>query len=200
MKPNKHCLFVLVALFSFMALSVGSAFAQEGHAACPYPFTKTLQASGTFVNVPDMPTGWSSHPHQGIGGTAVNTWSGYTFDLRKQLPGQCCQLTSAKLTVTFKALQPGPCGPPPFAATSANDEWSIKGVQAAAHIFCPAPGTGGPVTKQVTVTNQQVLNSGFLSLFAEDDTEIVSATLVLTGCCVNMAAGQFTNLNSSRSN
>ena len=208
MKLNKHRPFVLVALFSIIALSVSTGFAQEGRVACPFPFTKTLQGSGTFVNIQDMLPAWSGHPHQGIGGTAINTWSGYSFDFRKVLPGPCCQVTSAKLTVVFKALQGGACG----SSTSANDGWGIvhaggQGVTAgvappAGTIFpCPVT-TGQTVTKVVTVTNQQVLNSGFLSIFAQDDTEIVSASLVITGCCVNMPGvpSAVTNLNSSRSN
>ena len=205
MKLNKHRLLVLVALFSLIALSVSTGFAQEGRVACPFPFTRTLQASGTFVNVPDMPAAWNSHPHQGIGGTAINTWSGYSFDFRKSLPGACCQVTSAQLTVTFKALQGGRCK----SSTSANDAWQIMhagssvtaGVVPSTGGIYPCPvTTGQTVTKVVTVTNQQVLNSGVLSIYAEDDTEIVSASLVITGCCVNMTGAAVTNLNSSRSN
>lgn len=201
MTLNKHRLFVLVALVPIVALSVGTTFAQDKGGvrhACPYPFTKTLQASGASVNAADMPAGWNSHLHQGIGGTALNAWSGYSFDVKKQLPGQpCCQVTSATLTVTFKALQGGPCG----SSTSANDAWSIMSnghavaagvAPPAGAIYCPSSNpiaTGYTTTKTVTF-DQAVLNNilsgGFLSIYAEDDTEIVSASLVISGCCVNM--------------
>lgn len=192
--------FVQAALFSLLALSVNTAYAQTtgtdpthpGNTPCPHPFTITLPpASGNFVNLPDMPATWNSHAHQGIGGTAQNTFSGFSFDFRK-LPGPCCQVTSARLTVTFKALQGGPCK----SATSANDLWAITHagsgvatgiVPAASGLIFPCPtATGQTVTKVVTVTNPFVLSSGFLSIFTEDDTEIVSATLVITGCCVNL--------------
>lgn len=214
MKLNKLRQFAQVALFSLMACSVGTSFAQvspggaglgtmspiagpDGTVPCPHPFTRTLTASGNFVHVPDMPAGWNGHAHQGIGGAAVNTWSGYSFDLGKPpLPDKCCEITSAKLTVTFKALQAGQIGP--SSATSGNDLWNIvSGGNTVTAGVNPLPtpyifGTAGSValgqqiTKTVTVTNYAVLHSGYLSIFVEDDTDIVSATLVLSGCCVNI--------------
>jgi hypothetical protein len=124
MKLNKRRQFAQVALFSLMACSVGTSFSQVspggaglgtmspiagpgGTVPCPHPFTlQQMTASGNFVNVPDMPPSWNTHAHQGIGGAAVNTWSGYSFDFRRlKLDGPCCEVTSAQLTVTFKALQ-----------------------------------------------------------------------------------------------
>jgi len=196
-----------VALLSLMACGVGNSYAQVGASAaqpgamgpgtgtapapgavpCPFPFSlPPLVASGNFVNVPDMPNGWNTHAHQGIGGTAVNTWSAYSFTLPKRDPKVCCRITSAHLTVVFKALQGGATG----SSTSGNDRWAImsRGTSIAPSepIFDgSAVTTGQTVTKTVTITNAAALGSGFLSVFAEDDTEIVSATLVLSGCCLD---------------
>jgi hypothetical protein len=188
-----------------MAMSVGIGFAQEDRAMpgiagkeCPRPFithTKQIQPLPSF-NPQDMPT-WGTHANQGVGGTKVNTWSGVSFDWRKQID-QCCLVTNARLTVTFKALQVSSCGPP-TPSTSANDQWSIvsgaavtSGVNwvsgphpAPGSFWCPGLPGVTTATAVVDVTNPSVLNSGHFSVFVEDDTEIVSASLVITECCTH---------------
>ena len=163
----------------------------NGHVPCPKPYTLHVPATPGPVDTSALPPG---HNYQGIGGNQINTWSGYTFKLPK--PHHCCQAMSARLTVTFKALQGGAHGSP----TSANDYWGVTKTgggpvpgNTAALIYYPplllsqAVTTGYQVTKTFTVTDFSTLNSGGgLGVYAQDDTAIVSATLDITGCCLNI--------------
>lgn len=123
--------------------------------------------------------------------TSINQHFAYTF----RFPGwpgangkECCRcVEGATLTVTFKALQGGP----PQSATSANDVISI--------LSSLAPGPSHVVTSQIlwpggvktgqteTLTFKipcKYLANGHLSIFAEDDTAVVSAELSLLRCCL----------------
>jgi hypothetical protein len=166
----------------------GGAPIQGGQVPCPRPYTLHLTATPGQVDVSALLPG---HAYQGVGGTQVNTWSGYTFKFPK--PQHCCQAMSARLTVTFKALQGGPHG----SASSANDTWgvTIGGAVVAgssAQIYYPSlPAsqsvpTGYQVNKTFTVTDFHALVPGSLGFYAQDDTGIVSATLDITGCCLTI--------------
>ena len=120
----------------------------------------------------------------GFNETQPNKHFAYTFQF-KPGKGECCQFNEGKLTVTYKALQGGG----PNSASSANDDaclvhnGAVVGTGGCPRIWPGGVQTGAtkPVTYSVPAS---VIASGHVSLYAEDDTAVVSAVLEFTGCCV----------------
>jgi hypothetical protein len=118
------------------------------------------------------------------GQTVINKAFRDTFHFK--ITSKCCQWNSGTLTVTYKALQSGPKG----SSTSADDSRSVN------YLGASVPGTGGyvyttfPVTAGTTVTTSytipaDIVASGRVSFSLQDDSAVVSATLVVTGCCLD---------------
>ncbi len=168
-------------------LSAGLVMGQEVQrpgppAPCPHPVTITINA-GSAAPAPDLtqfPAG-SNVAGSVWNQTAINKHFGHTFHF--PAPGrECCIMTSATLRVTIKALQGGRKGSP----TSANDSISI--LSGGVSVLQQSPWLNGVATGATTTLSfnipASVLATGQFSLYAEDDTAVVSATLVLTGCCL----------------
>jgi len=181
-----------IAIISiFTLLSAGLLFAQERVAIpnvpCPHPITRTLTAP------PPSPPTLNPTDFSGALGTAVqgSTWNqtnpdhgfGHSFKLPEA--GKCCVWTRATLIVKVKALVPGPAGSP-----SSSNDW-VQLVKNGASV----PGTGqqpfiagATLGQTATVTiavPQNILNSGVVSFYVQDDSAVTGAELRLEGCCIN---------------
>ena len=91
-------------------------------------------------------------------------------------------MTSGTLTITIKALQGGGFN----TASSGNDGINIisGGVSVAGLTPWPSGATTGQ-TKTVTLNiPPNVLATGLVSLYVQDDTAVLSADLNLKGCCL----------------
>jgi len=186
------------AAFAIALFAAGALVAQTGARTdyqlvvpCPHPvtITRTAPSSPPTPPTPDPAT------FTGVLGTAVagSVWNqtaadkgfGHTFYFPK--PGkECCLMTRATLTVTIKALQTGP----PKSASSANDWVQLVSNGASVPGFAQQPFIGGVTvvgqTATATFTNipQNLLNTGMLSFYVQDDSAVVSAQLKLEGCCL----------------
>src|SRR5436853_283917 len=97
------------------------AIALPGPAACPAPFSVTLNANAPYVLPSDIPHGVNYQT--GLNYTGADKAYLHTFVWKHEQ--RCCQITSAVLTVKMKALLPGQVG----GSDASNDDISI--VQAA---------------------------------------------------------------------
>lgn len=185
-KLSRSAIAVLGAL-SLMALG------PLGTMPCPHPFTSVQARGGHMATTPssqDFPK--DKLTSKTYNGTQINQNFGDTFSLKQT--GKCCEYNAGTLTVTYRALQGGCKG----SSTSANDAGGLiyhgAGV-AGSSGFIPwhwhnSPGcaqyvsTGDVVTVVYTVP-ANIVASGRVSFSEEDDTAVVSATLRVTGCCVN---------------
>ncbi len=159
--------------------------------ACPAPFKTRVSASDYSVLQSEMPEQWK--PGNGLNGTKRDTFYAHTFYWKTQGGCcSCCQMTSATLNVTFRALSSGRS---PSSSDAGNDGFYVvttNGANVAAGVNGTGPvwsnhpfSAGNTVTKTVVITNPDILNSGHLSILVQDDTAITSASLSIVGCCVN---------------
>jgi hypothetical protein len=187
MKYNlrKLALVSVAALFLATAFATAGTLGQTGNTTpCPTPRHVTLTASTPSANMADFPANCSAGYEQNLGGTTPNRCYIHTFNL--PVSGElCCQCVESKknfLTITYKALQPGP----PNSPTSANDTWGIVGGPSGP-LYVPPVGGGPPWqrTKTIPVTCAMLKNNPLrLSFAVQDDTSVTSATLDVDLCCV----------------
>lgn len=152
---------------------------------CPKPFTINMTATVASPYMPDFST---TYPPNGVfNGTQANKRFGHTFKL--QSPGTCCECKEGqnRLTVVYKALQSGQ------SLTSSNAGNDTSGIitngvgvpGSSVHIWGP---TGIVAVGQIkTITYNvpcSVVSTGRVSFQAQDDTAVLSAKLVIRGCCV----------------
>jgi hypothetical protein len=163
---------------------------------CPFP--RTLTVPGGKVASPvasDFPvvirpliagSVWNQ--------TAINKAFGHTFRF-PVMPRQCCLWNQATLTVNVKALQESPKG----GANASND--SVNVYSGGVAIGQQLPWTNGAHkndTKTLTFQiNAPSLTTGMISIYVQDDTAVVSADLVLTGCCLARYDGPATSGHGS---
>lgn len=177
----------IVTSFAIAALLVaGSVLAQVDRIApgplvpCPYPISQIIKgnAAPPASDPADLP------PNTNVAGsawnqTAINQHFAHTFRFPTK---DCCAYTKGTLIVTVKALQGGPKGSP----TSVND--SVNVYSAGTNVGQQQPWISGVTTGATTTLTfnipQNVLNSGHLTLYVQDDTAVVSADLRLEGCCI----------------
>lgn len=175
----------------FTMLSAGLLFAQERVAiptvACPHPITQTLTAG------PPSPPAPNATDFSGTIGTAVagSTWNqtnydhGFGHSFKLPQPGKCCAWTKGTLIVKVKALVAGATG----SSSSANDWVQLEQNGAYVQGTGQQPFSGGAttgLTATVTiVVPQNILSSGVVSFYVQDDTAVLGAELRLEGCCIN---------------
>jgi hypothetical protein len=181
-----------MSLLSTLSFGSGPAGAQAGEVErgrpsvpCPNPVVVTITRGGTTaatpsaVDFPSVPlTGYAYNQ------TAVNHFFRDTIAFKKP-ESKCCQFNPGKLTVTYKALMGGPAK----SATSANDTAGLvfhgASVPGGGYIFGNlGTGTGQTVTIPYTVP-ASIVASGQVSFSAQDDSAVVSATLEISGCCLD---------------
>lgn len=194
---------LLVASF---ALSAASARSQELKALanyglpivkgdCPNPIALTLTAKNpTSFDPADFPAGGAPHM-SGLGDPSHDKNFWYTFQWKRA--ERCCQITRAMLTVVLKANLPGQSKTSPDAG---NDTIAIVYNKASVapyseNVYSHWPfSVGQTVTKQWVSLNATELSninaSGRLSFAVQDDSQVVSATLQLWGCCLTTTQRQ----------
>ena len=154
---------------------------------CPHPYSQTLTGGPTGASAPVA----AEFPANLQGSITGSVWSqtqadkhfAHTFRLAGS--GECCIATSGTLRVTLKALVGGGVG----SSTAVND---------AVHVFSggtvvqglsqqPWLSTGVANGATTTVTIQipaNVLATGLVSFYVQDDASVTNATLTVSGCCL----------------
>jgi len=188
------------ATFLLILLAGGSLLAQEARARpqagrpyvpalvipCPFP-TKLTIPGGTTPPAPvlaQFPAAW--HPN-----IAGSTWNqtvadkhfAHTFTFPAQ-PRVCCLMTKGVLTVTIKALQSAGAG----GAASANDAVHVTSggtVVASQQPWLTTGVTAGTVATVTFPIPANVLSTGMVSFYVQDDVAVVSASLTVEGCCLS---------------
>jgi hypothetical protein len=153
--------------------------------ACPRPMTLILNGANAAPQPLNTDLGGTLYP-----GTVGSQWNqtatdkqfGHTF--RFPAPGrECCVMTSGVLTVRVKALQGGG----PKSSTSANDSVNLVSNGVVIQQQQPWNNSGVATGAVATLTFNvpaNVLATGNVSLYVQDDTGVLSADLALRGCCV----------------
>jgi hypothetical protein len=184
---NKPLSMIAAAIVMLSAITVGAgpakAQAPEAARMLPGPSVPCPNPVHSVITRPTSPG--SQQPATILGTynqTAVNQSFKDTFTF-KPPQGQCCQFTSGTLRVTYKALQSGPAN----SSTSANDDAGLM-PGPYPRIFSGAV-TAGTIKTVVYPLTPAHLASGSVTLYVEDDTAVVSATLEIVGCCLTPHAG-----------
>jgi len=178
----------VVSLVFIGLLAAGSIAAQQERIAesrpvlCPSPINVVLKgtASAPAPDPVDLPASFAVTGSQ-WNQTAINKHFGHTFRFASY-GKECCVITSGTLTVTVKALEGGPRG----SSTSAND--SVNVISHGTTVSQQSPwlnGVSTGATQTLTFSiPANVLATGQVSFYVQDDTAVVSADLRLEGCCI----------------
>jgi len=190
-------------LVAILALSAASAKPQDRKAVpineipivrgdCPRPITLTITATNpTNFVAADFSSGQVAAPHMtGLGDPSANKNFLYTFQWKRE--ERCCQITKAILTVKMKSNQPGQVG----GSDASNDGIVIMHLgnvvapyNEAVYSNVTKPFNVGTPADKLWTLNAAALNDintiGTLSFAVQDDTQVVSATLQLWGCCLS---------------
>jgi hypothetical protein len=157
-------------------------------AACPAPFSVTLDARTPYVLTSDI--GSITNYQTSLNYTKPDKAYLHTFVWKHE--HRCCQVTSATMTVVMKAILPGAAINSPDAG---NDDISIihAGVTVPPFSDRIYNGITRPFPAGQTATKTWTLNpaalallntNGDLTAYVQDDTSVTSATLQLSGCCL----------------
>ncbi len=153
---------------------------------CPNPFSVSLNAPNppnrNAADFAGIPGPWAT----GLNDPRANVHFGDTFDLSRYVsnPRICCALTSATLTMTLKCHGDIP----------QNDSWNIirngHGVPGVGgYIWPQTPGwscNGQTTTVTWTASAADLARMNAderLSIYVQDDTSVLSASLKVSGCC-----------------
>ena len=157
--------------------------------ACPQPVSISLSKNSGPATpyVPDMPTVLQTGGLNGgitastFNHTQIDKWFGHTFYF-KPAESKCCAMQAGRLTVTYRALASG---------LNVNDGSapSVNGAPYAnylpGHIWPQGnPVAAGQMTTKSYVIPPNIMATGRVSFYAQDDTAVVSATLTGSGCCL----------------
>ena len=150
---------------------------------CPKSLALTLTATTPNVVNADFNAAQLSAPRAWLNDPAVDKSFLYTFQLPRTQG--CCEITGAVLTVKLKANQAG--------SLTGNDGIAIMHLGSVVApfsqpIYTSPPPNGLSVTKTWTLTGAALSNLNAnhrLSIYVQDDTRVESATLQISGCCVN---------------
>lgn len=158
-----------------------------GHKPCPQTITLTAAApSAASPHSPDFPpTPSAQWIESNFGGTQINRLFRHTFKLGKFCEKKCCELYKGKLEITVKALSNGQNNQSPDAGNDSISIWKNGSVQHWQYIW---PNSGVAAGTQQTIVLPIMaswLDGCRLSFQVQDDTAVLSAKLVLAGCCVN---------------
>jgi hypothetical protein len=186
----KNALTSIVLLVVLM--TAGFAAAQETRAAvspadskilCPFPFVQHI-AGGTGASA-IVPSEFPANIRPVIVGSVWNQTQadknfGHTFRFEPKMR-DCCVLTGGILSIKLKALVSGP-----GVASSVNDGMHVYvgGVSKAARTpWTSSVHAGDTQTMTIPLTAGD-LSSGLVSIYFEDDRDVVSADLELDWCCL----------------
>lgn len=169
--------------------AVATDLAAAAKAACPAPLSLTLNAS----NPPNVFTGDFSAGQLtnqvGLNDPHPDKHFLYTFQWKP--PHKCCQITKAVLTVRLKAILGGSAKD---SSDAGNDGIDVMHNGAVVQPYAEAVYSSFPFSAGQTVTKTwnlmgaalaNINANNRLSFYVQDDTMVQSATLQLTGCCLN---------------
>jgi len=197
MKTLARATIAMFAALSVMVLAPDPTSAQGDRVPCPSPLAPvSITRGGTTTATPSAA---DFAPGTQLTGMTYNQTSNNrpfrdTIVFRKPSTKLCCQLNTlprngfyGTLTVTYKALDPGP----PGSSTSFNDSGGLV------YLGASVPGQSGFIFPQSSsVANNQlsvhtyylsaaIVQSGKVSFSVQDDSAVVSAKLeVPGGCCL----------------
>lgn len=174
-------------------LAATSVFAQEPSRAypvqpppCPHPYSQTLTGGPTGAGTPVL-ADFPPVVHPSLAGavwnqTATDKHFAHTFRF-PTLDRNCCLITKGTLTVTIKALNSGQKG-----SSAANND-AVNVYSNGALIGQQQPWLNTGVTAGTTATVSfpipaTALATGMVSFVVQDDSAVVSAQLVIEGCCL----------------
>lgn len=153
----------------------------------PCPKTIVLQAPPPPTTTPYGPDFPSTPGPQWIepnfNGTTPNRHVRHTFQWQgcKEC---CCEVQKAKLVVTVKALQNGQSHQSPDAGNDSISLWKNGSVLYWQYLW-PNTGVSAGTTTTLTIPIAPSWLNGYrLSFLVQDDTAVLNAKLVVTGCCV----------------
>jgi hypothetical protein len=156
---------------------------------CPKPISLTLTATTPNVVNSDFSAGQLGAPRAWLNDPLINKSFLYTFQYAKD--EKCCEVTSAVLTVRMKANQNGHSK---TSSDAGNDGIAIM-YNAAVVLPFSQPvysswsfNAGQTATKTWSLTGAALANLNAthrLSIYVQDDTMVQSATLQISGCCLN---------------
>jgi hypothetical protein len=158
---------------------------------CPAPFNVTIDAAVPHIVAGEFNAAQLANHQEALNYTKANKGYAHTFEWKPNAP--CCQVTNAVLTVHMKSIEGG------TSATSidaGNDLIAIVGSGGTTIMPYHEPvygpkfpfpaGTLATKTWNLTGAALAKLNtSHMLSFYVQDDTTVLSATLALSGCCLN---------------
>lgn len=159
--------------------------------ACPRPVVVTLNATTPNVVNSDFSALQLSAPRAWLNDPAINKNFLYTFQWKRE--ERCCEITKAILTVRMKANQSGQSK---TSADAGNDGISVMYLGSTVPPFSQSiyglwPFAAGQITvKTWTLTGTTLNNLNLtrrLSIYVQDDTSVLTATLQLSGCCLASA-------------
>lgn len=157
--------------------------------ACPRPITLTLNATPPNVFTGDFGAVALAAPRAGLNDAVANKFFLYTFQWKSE--GKCCQITSAVLTVKMKANILG-TAPPPTSSDAFNDTIAVVQMGTSERVYGSTSFPAGTLATKTWNLTGAVLNNinanNRLSFAVQDDTNVLSATLQLWGCCLTSGA------------
>ncbi|HEX8407979.1 MAG TPA: hypothetical protein VF883_03885 [Thermoanaerobaculia bacterium] len=186
-------------VLSFVLVLSHSALAQEAlqrrpmpdairpNTPCPHPYSQTLSGGPSGASSPVA----AEFPANIQASIAGSVWSQTQADkhfahtFRVSGNGECCIATSGTLRVTLKALAGGGVGSP----TSVNDAVHVFSggtvVQGLSQQPWLSSGVGTGATTTVTIQiPPNVLATGLVTFYVQDDASVTNATLTVSGCCL----------------
>jgi hypothetical protein len=156
---------------------------------CPKPVALTLTATTPYVFNGDFSAGQLAAPRAWLNDPLPNKSFLYTFQWRTE--EKCCEVTKAILTVKLQANQPGQSK---TSSDAGNDGIAIMHLGSTVPPFSQPVysswsfNTGQTVTKTWNLTGaalNNLNNNHRVSIFEQDDSRVISATLQIWGCCLS---------------
>lgn len=160
----------------------------HGDAKKPCPKTIVLKApppNTTTPYAPDFPsTPGAPWIEPNFNGTTPNRHVRHTFQWGGCKQNKCCEVYKAKLVVTVKALMNGQSHESRDAGNDSISIWKNGSVQHWQYLYNPTPVSAGTVKTLTIPVQPSWLDGCRLSFQVQDDSAVLDAKLVVTGCCV----------------
>lgn len=179
---------LLVALFCATPTIAQIRPAPPRPIPCPKPMNDNIQLTTPAPDQRDFAAATWAAPRAGLNSTLNNHQFLHTFRWDSR---SCCQVLSATLTVRMKAIDPASSR---TASDAGNDVLGISrlgvgvAVSGAGYIWPLPSAVGATIVKTITFNAAQLADLNIdnrVSMYVEDDTAVVGATLTLQRCCLD---------------
>ncbi|HEY0005903.1 MAG TPA: hypothetical protein VGB17_14065 [Pyrinomonadaceae bacterium] len=177
------------ALAQERKIPMGEEVALPVKGGCPKPIALTLNATTPNVINTDFNAVQLAAPRAVLNDPLSD--KSFLYSFRWISEQRCCEITKAVLTVKLKANQPGQSK---TSSDAGNDGIAIMHAGSVVLPFSEPVYSSWPfsvgqtATKTWNLTGAALSNlnsTGTLSLYVQDDTSVVSATLQIYGCCLS---------------